>query len=204
MVNYKNEEGITFIVLVTTIVVLLIIAAISVNLGLEGVDNTSDKQDMSTLHMVQQAVLEQYAMANSLNVAEKTDESLVSNLYYGTKIDDITKINIDLLTAASITSPFPSEDDYKNNVVNNPDAKNEDYYYRLKTADLKKLKIVSPGDLEENATTEETIDTYIVNYRTGEVYNETKQLTKSNEKILYVKSKTIDKNKTEDNTSFVD
>lgn len=203
MIDYKNENGITFIVLVTTIVVLLIIAAVSVNLGLEGVDNTSDKQDMSTLHMVQQVVLEQYAMATSLNVAEKSDESLVSKLYYGTKINNIDEINIEQLATAGIISPFPTKEEYQN-TLSSANVKNEDYYYRLKTDDLKKLKIVSPGDLEEEVTTEETIDTYIVNYRTGEVYNETKQLTKSNNKILYVKSKTVEKEKTEDNTSFVD
>ncbi len=203
MINYKNENGVTFIILVITIIVLLIIAGISVNLGLEGIDNTSDKQDLSTLYMVQQTVLEQYSLANSLNVSEKQDPSLVSAIYYGEKITDIDNINVEKLTDAGVNSPFPTKKEYKI-IIEDPDATNEDYYYRLKTAELKKLKIISPGDTEDSDTTEETMDTYIVNYRTGEVYDETKQVTKTNNKILYVKSKTIDKTVEEDSTSFVD
>lgn len=203
MINYKNENGVTFIILVITIIVLLIIAGISVNLGLEGIDNTSDKQDLSTLYMVQQTVLEQYSLANSLNVSEKQDPSLVSAIYYGEKITDIDNINVEKLADAGVNSPFPTKKEYKI-IIEDPDATNEDYYYRLKTAELKKLKIISPGDTEDSDTTEETMDTYIVNYRTGEVYDETKQVTKTNNKILYVKSKTIDKTINEDSTSFVD
>ncbi len=53
-------------------------------------------------------------------------------------------------------------------------------YYRLTPTDLEKLKIESDDD---------TKYTYIVNYSTGEVYNETKQKT-SLGKTLYYAGKT--------------
>lgn len=205
MINLRNEKGITFIVLATTIIVIFVIAGVSINLGLEGVDNSDDKQDLSMLYMVQEAVLGQYAMAQSLDIAEKEVGTVdVSKLYYGQKIVSINDINIDAnkFSEAGLTSPFPSNDVYVASLADG--VQNEDYYYRIKTADLKNLKLIRPGDSEEKVTTEETVDTFIVNYRTGEVFNETKQITKTNKKLLYIKGKTIEKTKTIDNTSFVD
>lgn len=69
----------------------------------------------------------------------------------------------------------------------------EEYYYKLTPEDLKTIGIMDAKH------------TYIVNYSTGEVYNETKK-TMSNGKQLYLPPTTYDTSNqaTEDNTSFND
>lgn len=200
MMSLRNENGITMAMLVATVIILLIIISVSINLGIKGVDSSKDKQDFSVLYMVQQAALGQYSKAVALGNDDDLD---VSNEYIGEKIYDISDINVSLLPA-SISSPFPTQTEYSN-IINSSTATNKDFYYRLKTNDLKKLKIVKPGDSEDVVSTEELVDTYIVNYKTGEVYNETKQVTKSNNKILYIKGESIQIDKTQkDTTSFTD
>lgn len=204
MIKFKNENGITFANLVITIVILLILATVSINVGLSGISNSSDKQDLSILYMVQQAVLGQYSKASALEQADKKVSELTRvDQYFGTKISDISTIDISKITAAGVESPFASVAATYNTTVSSSNAKHEDFYYRLKTNDLKKLKITNPGEDEDVFTAEETTDTFIVNYKTGEVYNETKQITETGT-VFYVKAKSIEKTKPEDLTSFTD
>ncbi len=207
MINYRNENGITFIVLVMTVIVLLIIATVSINIGLDGIGNTIDKQDLSILYMVQQAALGKYSQASSLgNNGKVTLGSSGTTQYYGKKIEDLKTIEVDKLSEHQVNEfklNLNSEAYDENGKIKEYSA-DEDYYYRLETEDLKKLKITKPGDVEDASTsTEISTDTFIVNYKTGEVYNETKQITGAGS-VLYIEGKSTEKNKEIDNTSFND
>ena len=63
-----------------------------------------------------------------------------------------------------------------NDYDSNPSVEESECYYRLKEADLNKIGIVSTVESDIEA------DTYIVNYATGEVMNE----TQATERALYV------------------
>ena len=198
MINYRNENGITFIILVMTVIVLLIIATVSINIVLDGIGNTIDKQDLSILYMVQQAALG--------NNGKVTLGSSGTTQYYGKKIEDLKTIEVDKLSEHQVNEfklNLNSEAYDENGKIKEYSA-DEDYYYRLETEDLKKLKITKPGDVEDASTsTEISTDTFIVNYKTGEVYNETKQITGAGS-VLYIEGKSTEKNKEIDNTSFND
>ena len=69
----KNEHAITLIALVITIVIMLILAGITINMGLQGVDEAKDNKLISELGMVNHALLER-----------KTKASLTHEEYPGT------------------------------------------------------------------------------------------------------------------------
>lgn len=203
MINFKEEKGITFMVLVITIIVMLILAGVSINIGLSGVSNSSDKQDISILYMVQQAVLGQYSKAMSLGNTEKKASDGETDQYFGEKIYDISEINVEKITLEGIDSPFSDITLEYNTNISKAEVENEEFYYRLKSADLKNLKITKPGTDGNTDITKETTDTFIVNYKTGEVYNETKQIT-TNKNLLFIKGQNIERVKPENTNSFVD
>ena len=58
--NLKNENGVTLIVLIVTMIVMIIIASITIKQGLTSVNTTQDNVIETNLRMVQQALLEEY------------------------------------------------------------------------------------------------------------------------------------------------
>ena len=60
----KNESGITLIALVTTILVILILSAITINLGTQNVAENGDNRLNAELGIVQHAILERYTKAS--------------------------------------------------------------------------------------------------------------------------------------------
>ena len=59
----KEIKGLTLIALTITIVVLLILAGITINYGINGVDQANENKYLSELNMVQNAVLQRYTKA---------------------------------------------------------------------------------------------------------------------------------------------
>lgn len=57
---YINEKGITIVALIITVIVLLILAGVSINIGLNGMESVENSKLASELNMVQHAVLQQY------------------------------------------------------------------------------------------------------------------------------------------------
>lgn len=66
MIN-KNSRGITLISLVITIITLMIILSITLNYGLSELHDVSNKKKESELAIVQEAVMQRYALVKSYN-----------------------------------------------------------------------------------------------------------------------------------------
>lgn len=166
----KNENGITLSALVITIIVIFILASISINYGVDTLNESKAKTLEASLEMVEQAVAEQYVKATELNLLDVKTTSDQPSTFVGTivKPSELPKINDSL--------DFQKKDV----LTSKTDITYAESYYRLTPTDLEKLKIESDDD---------TKYTYIVNYSTGEVYNETKKQT-SLGKTLYYAGKT--------------
>lgn len=191
----KNENGITLSALVITIIVIFILASISINYGVDTLNESKAKTLEASLEMVEQAVAEQYVKATELNLLDVKTTSEQPATFVGTiiKANDLPQI------AGSDSIVFQKKEELAGKT--NADITYAESYYRLTPTDLEKLKIESDDD---------TKYTYIVNYSTGEVYNETKQKT-SLGKTLYYAGKTgnqsptaTENEKGTDNTSFTE
>ena len=191
----KNENGITLSALVITIIVIFILASISINYGVDTLNESKAKTLEASLEMVEQAVAEQYVKATELNLLNVKTTSEQPATFVGTiiKANDLPQI------AGSDSIVFQKKEELAGKT--NADITYAESYYRLTPTDLEKLKIESDDN---------TKYTYIVNYSTGEVYNETKQKT-SLGKTLYYAGKTgnqspaaTENEKGTDNTSFTE
>lgn len=154
----KSEKGITIVSLVITIIVLLILASISINWGLSSVTQSKDRKLDAELNMMQHAILETYAK-------NQVQGQVVEQDLPGTKITDYNN----LITSAS---EFLRNLKIKKEEYNNID--NDSYYYEFSTEE--QFKAIGMKN---------SSDTYIVNYKTGEVMNITTP-KKSDGTLLYV------------------
>lgn len=156
MKNLSSNKGITLTMLVITIIVILIIAGISITGAITGVDSANDSRAITDLEKVQHAVTQRYSKYKLLN-----DTSLLVG----------TKINLSDLTDVPETIDWrvfqPSTD---TNPTTNLDRK----YYRLSKSDMENLGLT--GDYKGSS--------YVVNYCSGEVYDEGQKQT-SDGKVLY-------------------
>lgn len=172
MLRIKNEKGITLMILVITIIVLLILASISINLGDDSIDSTKDRKLQAELEIVQQACVTEYTKAKKLGYLDNTTETPANFIGEQVNVSEIQTI-------------------YDNWVLSEEPTEYYKKYYRLEPENLKLLGL------------ENSKSTYIVNYYTGEVFNETKKT--SEDLPLYIKSVTTHKTEDSiDNTSFVD
>ncbi len=160
-INLKNEKGITLIALVVTILVLLILAAITINVGKQSIKDAREDTLLSELGMVQNAVLQR-----------KTKADLTDEAYPGDKVD--------IATVNSVIAEINSQQIGENIKLKDNSAGKDNNYYLLTTSNngLNNLGISK----SENE--------YIVNYETGEVINFTTKVTESR-KPLYIYAKEI-------------
>ena len=149
--NIRQNNGITMVALVITIILLLILSGISITGVIRGVDETQEASQFSQLNMIQHTLLERKTKAQftkeelpGTEISEENLEKVLNEIKEKTNQEIILKGEIQ---------------DYK----------------ELNTSDLENLGISKDND------------TYIVNYKTGEVINKTKLTTKSG-KILYTYS----------------
>lgn len=152
----KNEKGVTMVALVVTVVILLIIASISINYGLNSIEEAKDNKLKSEISMVQHAVFEEYAKYEIQSKVNK-DQALPG---IEMQLDDVNKEIND-----GINLKITSYDDDK-----------ESHYYKIVPDENGKM---------EQLGLEKLVDTYIVNYKTGEAINITTQAT-SDGNLLYV------------------
>ena len=153
----KNEKGVTLMALMVTVIVLFILSGIALNYSVSNQKDFKDNKLEIELLTVRQAVAEQYEKAKALNRLEKkTDDEI----WVGTRVSDISKVE------------RPDGKDFLLSKFEYP----EDYYYRLtkKKGEFEKLGISNVSN------------TYIVNYKTKEVYNETRQTYYGTDEILYL------------------
>ncbi len=166
----KNNKGVTIIVLVVIVVLLFILAGVGLNLSYFSIDKVKDNKLESELGMVRQAVSEQYWKAISVGETEVLASQNSVAFWVGSRITDFS--DIDLPDENSITTTEKSQV-FFDKESNYAPVFQEDFYYRLTPAELKQIGI---GDSKA---------TYVVNYATGEVYNET-QKKDSKSQLLYL------------------
>ena len=153
----RNESGITLIALVTTIVIMIILAGITINIGSENITRNADNRMKSELGIVQHAILQR-----------------------NTKIE---------LTGETPPGSQNGEDEYSKKMdamktylgtkgINLKDSTEANYYL---------ITQKNAGELGLSNLEYE----YIVNYKTGEVFNSTKQKTNA-EDVLYIYAKSND------------
>lgn len=163
-INLKNQKGITLIALVVTIVVLLILAGITINMGTQSIKDSREDTLLSELGMVQNAILQR---KTKIDLTDETDEA-----YPGDKIDIATVNSV----IAEINSQQTGEDI---ELKDNSEGKENNYY----------LLTTSNNGLNNLGITKSENE-YIVNYETGEVINSTTKVTESG-KPLYIYAKEV-------------
>lgn len=169
MQKKKNEAGVTLVALVITVILIFIVAGISINLGDESIDKAEADKIKSELYMVQQAVVTQYAKAKSMNLTnikitnnatiEDGTVTVVSEkpeVFVGRRLGfNSIYMKKGFLMLDPITNRYREECKYY-----------EDFYYKLEKEDLKTLGLNYPTTVKDSIKSE-----YVVNYKTGEVYN---------------------------------
>lgn len=166
MLKIKEESGITLLALVVTIIIMVILAGIGLNFGADSITYSRDKQLQAELEMIQQACISEYAKAKDLGYLEK-DEKPGNFLGTEVPVDELPTISDEL---SWVFSSEP-EEAYKG-------------YFELTPEQLDDLNIV------------DSAYTYIVNYYTGEVFNESRPTSEGIP--LYIRS--VSTHQTEDNT----
>lgn len=123
MCVFKEEKGITIVSLVITVIVLLIISAVGVNMGINGINSVKDSKLSGELQMVQHAVLEQY-----------TKYKTTRNSVYlvGTKITK--EETLDLANEMGVI------------LVNIPDTYSNKDYYKLDKKALEQIGVEDATD----------------------------------------------------------
>lgn len=153
MKNFRENKGITLIALIITIVVLLIIAGISISGGIEGIDKADDNRAMSDLEKVQHAITERYT---------KFELTKDTSVIVGTKVDTLPT-----LPTPTGDAETPTWKVFQGGTDENLTPLPEREYYRLSKLDLENLGLT--GDYKNSS--------FIVNYYSGEVFDETVQTT---------------------------
>ncbi len=153
----NNAKGITLLALVITMIVLLILAGITIHIGVNGIEESKEDTMVSELGIVQNAVLQR-----------KTKADLTNEDYPG---ETIIKANINLEETIEYMNHNKASGEEE---INRKDSDDSHYYFLSN----------ENGGLENLGITNSE-DAYIVNYETGEVINYTKKLTETG-KPLYV------------------
>ena len=176
----KKDKGITIISLVITIIVMLILISItigSIKDSKNTVNEAKDSKKRLELQEVQQIVFENYIKYKQTGNEDYLIGTQVNSeelMTYKEEIDSYYK----QLESNHEEFEFLDED-YKN-------------YYKIDDNEkLNKLGLQSTiKEYDQNSISDEaeenTMDKYLVNYKTGEVYNYTTKKTKEGT-ILYVR-----------------
>lgn len=123
MRNFKENKGITLIVLAIAVIVLLILATVTIYNGTIGIDDAEDGKLQAEVQMVQHAVLEQYVQFN-----------LTKNTKY------LVGDKLDLSQAQQIAQEMGIT------LVDIPNTYNNRDYYRLTKEHLAQMGITNAED----------------------------------------------------------
>ena len=162
----KYAKGITIISLVMTIIVMIIIATISIKMGISSINSTQDSAIETNLEMVQHAITQQYSKAMTLDKLD-IESNITSNP--GTSEDE-NKPN------SFIGTPLKKEDlkEYVDKIPQAPDLINVDNSYEYDNTDYEDVYyLISDSELEKLGVDVGNGQEYIVNYSTGEVLDVT-------------------------------
>ena len=169
----KNNSGVTLVALVVTIIVLFIILGITLNYGLSELHDVSNKKMESELGIIQEAIMQRYALVKSSNqlgivpTTKISSNTLLANDtgrpsgFIGTRLANSN----DIANNGFTVTP---ECEYSSS---SSDIPFEKYYYLLTQSDLITLGVEKGADtaVSDDLTPKER--SYIVNYFTGEVFD---------------------------------
>ena len=158
----NKEKGITLIALIVTIVVLIILAGITITGAIQGGEQANNNKQITDLDKIHHAITER-----DTKYKLTKDESLLIGTVVKTN-------NIDVSGLSQAETIVWKMVDFEG--VTDPERE----YYRVTGQDLVDLGLTSDP-------TTKTV--YVVNYFTGEAYNETQKKTEDG-KLLYVTSTT--------------
>lgn len=170
----KNNKGVTLVALVTTIIVLFIIFGITLNYGLSELHDVANKKTESELGIIQEAIMQRYALVKANNQLGLTPSSAISantalegdtgrpEGFLGSRLANSNEI---------VNNGFPESDievKYSNGDISIPFEK---FYYLLTQSDLLALGVEKGAEtnVSDDVTPKER--SYIVNYFTGEVFD---------------------------------
>ncbi len=160
-----KNSGITLMSLVITAVVLIIVAGISFKLGTDSIQASRKYLLESSVNIVSTAVVQQSGKMRTLGYSGVTISEEKPEGYYGTPINGFSDINVSKLTDEEKTDLRESMVNFDNTTgAYKSVTTHEDRYYRVTKTELEKIGITNDGS------------TYIINYRTGEVFNESIQV----------------------------
>ncbi|MBR2289143.1 MAG: hypothetical protein IJ867_00575 [Clostridia bacterium] len=158
-----NKNGITLVSLVITIVVLMIILGITLNYGLSEIHDVANKKTESELTIVQEAVMQRYALVKSkdqLGITADDSDTDKPEGFIGTRVLPSTIVS----KMGTGVSPMKSYTTLAGLYY-------EEYYYQLSEADLADLGIEKGDDSKISDDVSAKDREYIVNYLTGEVFD---------------------------------
>ena len=158
-----NKNGITLVSLVITIVVLMIILGITLNYGLSEIHDVANKKTESELTIVQEAVMQRYALVKSkdqLGITADDSDTDKPEGFIGTRVLPSTIVS----KMGTGVSPMKSYTTLAGLYY-------EGYYYQLSEADLADLGIEKGDDSKISDDVSAKDREYIVNYLTGEVFD---------------------------------
>lgn len=188
----KNEKGVTLMALSITIMLIFILASVTIKGINEGAEDVQDNKLNAELGIIRQAITEQYMLAKAVGELKVPATNEQVTFWIGDRIESASTIE---LPEANYNSKDSNGTKFFNRIANYQPVYQEDFYYRLSTEEQLKELGITRGDFK---------CTYIVNYSTGEVYNETNQVT-SDSYLLYMPSTIYDiDSKTEDTNLFND
>ena len=156
MEKIRDNKGITLIVLIITIIVILIIAGISISGAINGIDESSENRLIAEMEKVQHAVTQRYS---------KFELTKDASILVGTNVDLSSLTGVPNTINWKVFQVKTEEND-----LTLPERR----YYRLSKSDLENLGLT--GDYRNSS--------YVVNYYSGEVYDETEKQTASG-RVLY-------------------
>ena len=169
----KNRNGITLISLIITIIVLLIIVGITVRYGVSEIHDVQNKKMESEVSIVQEAVMQRYALVKSENQLGKIVSSHDSDVMLANDTNRPKEFLGKRLANPKTTlgKDFASVTLIKDYTSATTGLTYEEYYYLLSESDLIALGIEKGSDLQFSNDTSLKGRSYIVNYFTGEVFD---------------------------------
>ena len=160
MLKIKNEKGITLIVLILTMLLLIIIAAISIDYAYDGIMYSKERRMLTEVEEVQQAVMEKYTELTQLKIENNEDS-----------YDDFAE-------TISTSDLSKYSDILKHTYDNTEDIEPSKRYYTISADQMKKLDIEIKNGIPDDRKEMDILKNsngnyvlYIVNFYYGEVLN---------------------------------
>lgn len=172
----KKEKGITLIALAVTVIVLMILVGTGVTAVYTGINEVKDNKLQTELGIVRQAILEQYTLAEAVQKTKVPASEPQVSFWVGDRINPSDPIYV----PTDINPEDQNAQIFMDKITNRvTPTYQEDFYYRLNAEQLKEIGIGNKTVIKDNEETEVGVSkyTYIVNYSTGEVYNESRKAT---------------------------